>query len=174
VTWARDASEADVASLWSACPRGDWLLGIGVRLGAGREALALAAAAAARTALDFMPDGDTRAQRALEVLEAFGRGETEADAALAARDQVEALSEQAPDPAVQAAAQAVLAALASVDDPTVAPGAASQAAQAAVFDAGDCAMMAALRFAQEKAATAVREHLSAEWAAGAFAAAQGV
>jgi hypothetical protein len=169
VTWARDAGHTDVAALWSACPRGDWLLGIGVRLGAVRNDLLLAASAAAHTALDFMPDGDARGRRALEVLESFARGNADAEAVGAARGSVEALSEAAPDPAVEAAAQAVLAALASIDDPTVAPGAASLAAQAAVFDAGDCAMMAALRFAQEKAATAVRDHLTPAWAASTFA-----
>jgi len=141
-----------------------------VRLGAEQRLLVRAAVAVARTATDFLPDGETRPGIAMDAAERWSRGEADEATIAAARGEVEALAANAPDPAVNAAAEAVLAALGAVDDPEAAPGAATQAAQAAVFDAGDCAMMPALRFAQEQAANAVREHLSATWAEGAFAA----
>ncbi len=167
MSWAREAPE-EVAELWALCPRGDWLLGIAVRLGAETTVVVRAAAAAARTAFDFLPDDETRAQEALRVADAFSEGSANEVEVARARASLEALSAEAPDPAVQAAAQAALAALAAIEDPAVAPMAATQAAQAAVFDAGECAMMAALRFAQEKAAGAVRAHVSPEWAARAW------
>jgi hypothetical protein len=165
VTWARGQQ---IANAWRVCPRGDWLLAIAVRLGASPESLVAAAAAAAATALDFMPDGETRAGEALRVANAWARGEADEAAVAAALGSIEELASSARDAAVEAAAEAVRAALLTTDDPGAAASAASHAGQAAVFDAGDCAMLAALRFAQEQAANAVRTHLDAPWAARAF------
>jgi hypothetical protein len=66
------------------------------------------------------------------------------------------------DPAVAAVTEAVHAVLAAVDDPDAAPGAAANAAQAAMFGAADCALLPLLSYAQRQAADSVREALPFE------------
>ena len=53
-----------------------------------------------------------------------------------------------------------MAALDAIDDADAAVNAAAFAAQAAVLDAGDCAMVEALRFTQRRSAQLVRDSLS--------------
>lgn len=171
VSWVRGASE-DVCLLWESCPRGDWLLAMAARLGATPAALTPAACAAARTAFELLPDGEGRPAAAVAAIETCAAGEA-ADSLEAHRKALEAMAAGAPDPTVNAVAEAVLAALASLEEPAAAAGAAALAAQAAVFDVGDCAMMPALRYAQEQSASAVRGHLGAAWAATAFGEVQG-
>ncbi|RLB47375.1 MAG: hypothetical protein DRJ42_25560 [Deltaproteobacteria bacterium] len=186
VSWVR-ASGGDVGAVWDACPRGDWLLAMAARLGAEPRALVLAASAAARTAFELLPDEESRPAAALVALEAAVRAAdaTNTDAGgpepegraseelQAHRAAVEAMAASAPDPTVNVIAEAVLAAITSLEEPGAAAGAAALAAQASVFDAGDCAMMAALGYAQEMSAKAVRGHLEATWAVSALERIQG-
>lgn len=157
VSWAGE--HADWRGLWEACPRGDWLLAIAARLGAERPVLVRAACACARLALDQLPDDLEAPRRALEAAEGWARGQGDAGACQLAADRAEESAGSAGDPAAQAAAMACVAAARSVADPQAAPTAAAAAAQAAVFDAGDCAMMSALRYAQAECAERVRRAL---------------
>lgn len=163
VEWARPF-EADVARLWDACPRGDWLLALGVRLGGERTALVLAASRCARLAFASLPEDEARPEAALEVCEAWTRGEAAAAACVAQRDVLNAALAEAVDPGSSAAVIAATAALEAIEQPDMAVNAAAFAVQAAVLDAGDCAMLEALRFAQHESAEAVRETIAAETA----------
>ncbi|MBX3274728.1 MAG: hypothetical protein KF729_30960 [Sandaracinaceae bacterium] len=159
VRWARPFGE-DWPRAWDECPRGDWLLGVAARAGADGRAITRAACACARFALPYLPDAEERPRVALDALERYVEGgEPPADhAALDAA--LEAAVDGAPDPAVAAAAMAALAALRSVAHPEDAPLAASSAVQAALLDAGDCALVAAMRHAQASCADLVRTHLA--------------
>jgi hypothetical protein len=154
VSWAESAA-SDFAQLWEACPRGDWMLAIAARAHASTDALCLAAAECARSCLYVLPEGAHPARDALDVLEGWARGaqpRAALSAASAAVDQVES-----DDPAVVAAIEAVRCALGAASDPESAAGAAANAAQAAVYSVGDCAMMPALRESQATSAARVRE-----------------
>lgn len=156
VEWARPFGDA-WERLWSECPRGDWMLGIAARGGVARADLVRAASACARLALDQVPDGEARPAEAIARAEAYARGEDDADARAEATEAVEAAIDGAPDAATAAAAMAALAALRTIESAADAPLAAASAVQAAVLDAGDCAMMSALGFAQHACAERVRE-----------------
>ncbi len=156
VSWA-EAYGADFRRAWDSCPRGDWLLGIAARLGVERRLLVAAAAGAARTALDCVPEDERRPELAVAAAEAWARGEGNADDLRAAAEAVAGASP--PDPAVAAAAMAAHAAALSAMDPEAAPLAAVHAAEAALLGVPDCAMMSALRHAQATAADIVRQHV---------------
>lgn len=159
VQWATAYAD-DWQRLWNECPRGDWLLGLAARLEVERPLLVLAAAAAARTALEALPEGEARPKGALEVAEAWARGGASLDQC---HEQALALERYSPaDPAVAAAAAACLSALCAVEDADSAAGAAANAAQAALFGAGDCALLPLLSYAQRQTAERVREHLPFE------------
>lgn len=170
VEWAQPY-EADLARLWSECPRGDWLLAIAARLGVEQVALVRAAGAVARLSLDHLPEDDTRPDHALDAVEAWCRGELAADACMERKQAIEASLEQAPDPASSAATIAVMCAIDSIEDAEAAANAAAFAIQAAVLDAGDCAMMEAMRFAQRRSAELVREAITPEAIGGLWPAA---
>lgn len=159
VQWATAYGD-DWQRLWAECPRGDWLLALGARLGVERPRLVLAAAAAARTAFDSMPEGEARPLRAIELAEAWARGEASASACRERAVELERFSP--PDPALAAVAAAAHAALVAVDDADAAAGAAANAAQAALFGAGDCALLSLLAYAQRETADRVREHVPFE------------
>jgi len=156
VTWAAPFGEAWAAAL-AQCPRGDWLLGIGTKLGAPHRAVTIAAVECARTCLDIVPDDEPRPAHGLEVVLRWTRDEADLGEVRECIATLEAADP--PDPAVGAAMFAALAAASSVLDAEHAPGAAANAAQATVFAVGDCAMMAALRHAQSSCADIVRERL---------------
>lgn len=143
VQWA-EAYGSDWQALWRACPRGDWLLAIAARRGTAREAILRAARAVATLALDHA-EGEERAM--LEAALAV----PSADAA----DVVEARAARSVDPAHQAALAAVaIAVRGAVQDQ---PAVAMLVAQAAAMDAADCAMGAAVSYAQRRGAELVRE-----------------
>lgn len=75
--WAR--TQPDAATAWETCHRADWLLWIAARLSepesAERKAVALAACACARTALELIPSSETRPRVCLETVEAWAKGE---------------------------------------------------------------------------------------------------
>ncbi|MDD9939145.1 MAG: hypothetical protein OXT09_36490 [Myxococcales bacterium] len=161
VEWARPY-EADLPKLWRECPRGDWLLAIAARLGAERNALVSAACRCARLSLAHLPEDEGRPEDGLEAAEAWSTGEGDAEACGEHKDAISQALDEAADPATGAAIIASMSALDAIDDPDAAANAASFAIQAAVLDAGDCAMMEAMRFAQRRSAQLVREAISAD------------
>jgi len=156
VSWAAPFGEAWAAAL-SQCPRGDWLLGIGTKLGAPHRSVVTAAAECARTCLDIVPDDEPLPADSLEVVLRWARDEATEEEVRQCIAKLEAADP--PDPAVAAAVSAALAAACSVLEAEHAPGAPANAAQATVFAVGDCAMMAALRHAQSSCADIVRAQL---------------
>lgn len=159
VTWSA-AFGNDWPRFWRECPRGDWLLALAARVGVERPRLVLAAAAAARTALEGVPESETLPRAALELAEAWARGQASAEACRSRASELERYSP--PDPALSAIAAASLSALMTVEDPDSAAGAAANAAQAALFGAGDCALLSLLSYAQRETADRVRQHLPFE------------
>lgn len=159
VEWAR-SYDADWERAWRECPRGDWMLGLAARSGVDRRSLVRAACACAALALDYVPDGEARPSSALDAAQRWLDGSDHPELRARAASDVEAAVDDAPDPAVSSAALAALAALRSIDAPDEAPTAAAAAVQAAVLDAGDCAMMSAMRYVQHECAERVREHIT--------------
>jgi hypothetical protein len=145
VGWARAFDDFD--ALWRACPRGDWILAIAVVRGLPAGEIERALLSVATLALDHVDDDERNdlaallaAPRALRIL---------ASGPLAER------ASSADSPALSAALGAIAIALSgSIEDAASVPALVSQAA---VFDAGDCAMMAALSYAQKRSAELVRE-----------------
>ncbi|MCC6873463.1 MAG: hypothetical protein IT378_04065 [Sandaracinaceae bacterium] len=158
VEWARPYG-GEWARAWAACPRGDCLLGIAAKRGVDRRAIVGAAAACARIALAQVPDDEPAPLHAIEIAERWSRGEA-VDPAEPMR-ALEGAIERSPDPAVSAAASAALAALHAIEAPGDAATAAAAVAQAAVYDAGECAMMSALAYAHHECAERVRARLPA-------------
>lgn len=107
--------------------------------------------------MDYVPDDEGRPREALAAIDRWiaGDGASREETCRAAERAID----EAPDPAVAAAATAAFAALRAIDAPEEAPAAAAAAVQAAVLDAGDCAMMSALGYAQRTCADRVREHV---------------
>ncbi len=159
VEWARPYGE-EWERAWRECPRGDWLLGLAARIGMDRVEIVRAAQACAALGLDYVPDEEARPRAALDAIDRWLEGADDADARARACTAIEAAMEEAPDPAVNAAAMAVFAALRSIDSPDEAATAAAAVVQAAVLDAGDCAMMSALRYVQHACAERVRQHVT--------------
>lgn len=144
----------DWETLWTRCPRGDWMLGIAVRLGVDRVALVRAAIACARVALERAHTDETA--RALAVAERWSRGDaSEADVADVAR-AVEAENARALDPPREAASRAALAACLGVADPEMLVAAASSAVEAHVLATMDRGIAAAIAAAHARCADAVR------------------
>ncbi len=124
----------------------------------------LAACACAREALVYLPEGEERPKAAVEVAERWARDEADEAECAGAAETVERCAAEAPDPSVTAAAGAALAAVRAVASPEDASMAASAAAEAAMHDAGDCAMLHALRYVQATCADHVRRYVSVTWA----------
>jgi len=72
---------------WYACPRGDWVLWLAARAGVDRRLIARASCAVARTALVYVPAGELRPLRCIEVTEACTRGEATIEQVRVARDE---------------------------------------------------------------------------------------
>jgi hypothetical protein len=159
VEWARPYG-AEVDRLWRECPRGDWLLAIATRLGVETSVLAQAACGCARIALPHVPDAEPRPALALQAAEAACRGELDARTQAEHEQHVSDALDAATTAASGAACVAVQSALRARLDRDAAVNAASFAAQASVLDAGDCAMLEALRFTQRQTAEAVRAAIS--------------
>ena len=138
--WAESQPSAETA--WRQCPRGDWLLWIAARIGIDRKLLARAACACARTALPHVAAGEERPRIAIEMAEAWARGEaTLEDVHRRARGALAAW--QTADAAYAAAAAVFAADAADAAD----ADAAVFAAYAAVFAAYAAADAAAARSA---------------------------
>lgn len=143
VAWA-EAFGSDWGALWSACPRGDWLLAIAVRRRAAPDRIAEAARSIATLALDHT-EGDERA----ELLRALAEPTPER------ADAIEARADASQDPAHQAALTAVaLAVRGAREDAAMVP---AFVMQAAAMDAADCGMSAAVSYAQRRSAELLRQ-----------------
>jgi hypothetical protein len=143
VSWARAFGD-DWQALWDACPRGDWLLAIGVRRGLDAARLRDAARAVATLALDHL-EGAEREEARQALAEA-------GDAAA-----FEARAEASPDPVHGAALSAIALALrGTADELAIVP---AMLVQAAALDAADCGMSAAVGYVQRRSAELVRETL---------------
>ena len=138
--WLNDRSPKQA---WLECERGDWLLWAAAKIGVDRKLVVLAACRCARDALQFVPDGEPRPLKAIEIAEAWARGEatpiaaTRASAARAA-----------------AAADAAYAAYAAADAAAAYAAAAAAAAYAAAAYAAYAAAYAAAAYAGDAAAAA--------------------
>ena len=144
LTWA--AAYDDFPALWQACPRGDWLLAVAVVRGVEPGLIERAMLAVARLALDHLDD---EREEIAALLVAPREDRARASVAIDAR------ASAVESPALSSALGAIALALsARIEDAASVP---SLVAQAAVFDAGDCAMMPALSYAQKRSAELVRE-----------------
>lgn len=138
----------DWRTLWTSCPRGDWLLGIGVKLGVEHPRLILASIDCAEIALDHL-EGDARTKATAVITAAReGRPVTEALRAFEAVKTV--------DPAAEAAARAIVAVAMGVTEAEVLVTAASSAAEAEIMSTIDCGLDLAMRWAHGTAADRVR------------------
>ena len=70
--WA--AGYSTLAEAWTACERADWLLWYAGRRGVDRKILVRAACACARTVLPYVPVGEDRPHRAIEMAERWCDG----------------------------------------------------------------------------------------------------
>ena len=106
VQWA-ERYGSDWAGALAECPRRYWLFWLyaelEVRRFAAREPLVLCAAACARAALHRLPPGEERPLRAIEVAEAWGRGEATLNEVSEARDAAFAVTSDAAFSAAAAA-----------------------------------------------------------------------
>lgn len=158
VSWATPFGD-DHEALLAACPRGDWLLGIAARAGIPQANLVAAVRACAALALDQVPDDATEVHDALATLDRWLDGERDEARREADRARCEEAADRCTDPAAAAAALAIRAALGAVDNPEEAAACVSFVAEAAIADVGECAIMSALRYAQETTADRVRDHI---------------
>ncbi len=157
VTWAARYGD-DWQRALSECPRGDWLLGIAVKLGADPKRVVSAACACAREASSIADD--ERTTRAIEAAERWARGEGAIDdATLTAAERA---VDEADDPAVAAARTAGLAAARAVREPGDAAFAAAATAQALLLATGECAQLTAASYAMHKCAEHVRAIVNPE------------
>ena len=160
LAWAR-ATPGEPEALWTACPRGDWLLWLAGTAGVDRRAVVNAACACAREALVHVPDGEDRPRLAIEAAEAWTRG----GATLKAVRRAVRAAGTAPAYAAAVAAAAAYAddaaAVAAAAVLTVAVTAAAAAAAAAAY--ADAYAYDATRAASlARSAELVREWIS--WA----------
>lgn len=154
---ARYAS--DWSTLWSECPRGDWLLGIAARLGVEHVLLVRAAVACAKVTSDLAHADARLAQpfsRVLDVADRWARGGAAADEVARETQALERAMSSAGDPVTEAAARAALAVGLGVADRDVLASAPAAAAEAQMMATMDCGLAMAARWAHDKCASAVR------------------
>ena len=151
---AREWAEpyATLAEAWVACERADWLLWYAGKRGVDRRLLVRAACACARTVLPYVPVGEDRPHRAIEMAERWCDGRaTLQEVSAAAADAADAAAYAAADAADAAADAADAAAYAAYAN---APNAAADAAYAAAYAATADAVAADAAYAAAYAATA--------------------
>jgi len=119
---------------WEQCPRGDWMLWIAQRCGVDERTLTLAKALCAKTVLHLMKEECSR--KAVEVAEAYGRGNAAgSELAAAAADAAYAYAAAAADAADAADAAYADAYAADASYAAYAAADASYAAYAAAYAA---------------------------------------
>jgi hypothetical protein len=149
----------DWPTLWNECPRGDWLLGIAVKLGVSHACAIRAAIGCARVSSDLVTGVPAIAQVFAQVLETAGRfadGAATTDEVRAMTTQLEQAMESAPDPVSDAAARAALAVGLGVIERDALASAPAAAAEAQMMSSIDCGYEMAMRWAHDKCAVAVR------------------
>jgi len=114
----RDAVEwvgtRPIEQAWAECERGDWMLWLSGKINIDRKLIVLAACACAEPALAFVPAGEDRPRRAIEVARAWCADaatldDVRAAAAAAAAAYAAAYAANAADAAYAAAAAAAAA-----------------------------------------------------------------
>ncbi len=156
----------DWRSVWRDCPRGDWLLGIALRLGVDHVALVRAAIGCARTSLDRY-EGD-EAARVLALASEWCACTTDATRAMNANEiasatrALDAATARIQDPSADAAARAAQAVGLGVADREVLVSAAAFAAEATIVATMDCGLEMAMGWAHRACADAVRAAIAWE------------
>lgn len=166
VHWAEPFGE-DWRAAWESCSRGDWLLAWACRAGVEPLSILRATAAVAALALPHVPLGEGRPAAAVEAARLRAEGALAPGELSRAADAADAAAEQAPDAAAAVAATAAAHAARTLENLELAAACAANVAEAAVLDAGECAMMAALSFAHGQCAEAVRLAIPFETLEGA-------
>jgi hypothetical protein len=149
----------DWPTLWNECPRGDWLLGIAVKLGAPQPEAVRAAVGCARVSADLVAGVPTIAQPFAQVLDAaerFAAGTADMDEVRTVTKELEVAIQSAPDPVTDAAARAALAVGLGVIERDALASAPAAAAEAQMMSSIDCGYEMAMRWAHDKCAAAVR------------------
>lgn len=149
----------DWPTLWKACPRGDWLLGIAVKLGVDHASAVRAAIECARVSADLVAGVPRIAQAFAQTLEAaqrFANGADNVDEVRRITKELEQAMATAPDPVTDAAARSALAVGLGVVEKDALASAPSAAAEAQMMSSIDCGYEMAMRWAHDKCATAVR------------------
>lgn len=154
VTWAR-AHAPSWSQFWAECPRGDWMIGIAARAGVDGKVVVASALKCLPVLSPYLPPGDATIERAIATAHAYVVGD--AFELEQARTSVSALLERCADPSTHASVLAVSALLDAIEQPESAASVVVAAVQAAVMDAGDCAMISAARFTEHECARLVRE-----------------
>jgi hypothetical protein len=144
-TWASDKTIEQVVK---ECHRGDWLLWLSRKVEINLQTRTLAKALCAKTVIHLMKD--ERSRKAIEVAEAFGRGN-------ATREELDA-AYYAADAAADAADAAYYAAADAADAAYYAAAAAADAADAAYYAAAAAYYAAAAADAAYYAAAAIKNN----------------
>ena len=158
ISWAEQHASSWQA-FWEQCPRGDWLLGVAARLGVARRQVLEAAAACWPVLEPYLPSALPSVERARQWLQAVEHESIMAESLAALVVDLEADLAAQCDPAANAALMAVLAMLACADDASAGAMVPVSIVQAAVMDAGDCAMLQAARFTEHECAAQIRRAL---------------
>mgnify|MGYP001608780356 CR=1 FL=1 len=133
--------DRDLETAWNDCERGDWSLWLVARVNVDRRLIVRAAARCAKTALQFVPEGEDRPRLAIEAAFAWADDPSEVNLQRcreAARNAATAYATDAAYAAYDAAYAAYAAAYAAYD-------AAYAAAYAAAYDAAYAAAYAAAK-----------------------------
>jgi len=140
-----------LSEAWETCERGDWMLWLAVAVGVDRKKVVLAACECARLSLRYIPEGETRPLKAIQVAEAWVNGE-------ASLEEVE----QAGDAAYAVSVSAAYAAFAVVDVAGDASYAAASASSASSAYAASYASDSAWKSTMKQCADIVRKRILVE------------
>lgn len=149
----------DWPTLWNQCPRGDWLLGIALKLGVDHALAIRAAIGCAKVSTDLVSGTPPIAQAFAQVLDAadrFAGGASNADEVARLTKELEQAMSAAPDPETDAAARGALAVGLGVAEREVLAAAPAAAAEAQMMSSIECGHEMAMRWAHDKCAVAVR------------------
>ena len=95
-----------IVKAWRECPRGDWMLWLAGRLDIDRKLLVMAACDCAETALQYVPDGEDRPAKCIQVTRNWCNGTATIDDVKAARRDAAAAADAAAYADAYAAAYA--------------------------------------------------------------------
>ncbi len=147
---------------WRECPRGDWMLWLAGRIDIDRKLLVLATCDCAETALQYVPEGEDRPAKCIQVARNWCEGTASMDDVKAARRDAYAAyaAAAAAAYAYAAAAYAAAYAAAAADADAAAYAAAADAAAYAAADAAaDAASANARRKSLKTCANLVRKRI---------------